>query len=314
MPYSDAMAHIAPIGVFLISDANAYQRLQRREAESAARRLGTDIHVQLADNVASQQIADLFRFKQTRAGQRAIAIVEPTEDSSVEMMARELAQAGIGLLVVQRSVPWIEKLRAEYPRVPLCRISSDQRQIGRIQAQQFRALLPRGGRMLVMHGEPTSSAARDRLAGLQDGLTGSPIHFSTLYGDWSSASAEQAMGHWIDRAGGIRQPLQLVGAQNDDMAQGVRQALRKAATDLRRPDLLDIPVTGVDGCPELGAGLVRSGELAATVVMPPAAGRAVELAHAILNDNAPLPRQDVDLAPVSLPDTAALEKRVRPSQ
>jgi hypothetical protein len=48
---------------------------------------------------------------------------------------------------------------------------------------------------------------------------------------------------------------------------------------LGRDDLARVQVTGVDGTPEYGIPMVDRKRLAATVIMPPAAGHAIELVH-----------------------------------
>jgi len=63
------------------------------------------------------------------------------------------------------------------------------------------------------------------------------------------------------------------------MAAGAARALPRAAAMLGRDDLGKVSVTGVDGTPEHGIPLVDRQRLAATVIMPPADGHAIELVH-----------------------------------
>jgi ABC-type sugar transport system substrate-binding protein len=62
---------------------------------------------------------------------------------------------------------------------------------------------------------------------------------------------------------------------NDEMALGVRQALRDAASKKDLP-LATAYITGCDGSQTFGQRLVREGRLKATVIMPPASGAAIE--------------------------------------
>ena len=64
-------------------------------------------------------------------------------------------------------------------------------------------------------------------------------------------------------------------AHNDEMALGVRQALRDFDSQRDLP-LAGAPITGCDGSHTFGQRLVREGRLKATVIMPPASGVAIE--------------------------------------
>ena len=64
-------------------------------------------------------------------------------------------------------------------------------------------------------------------------------------------------------------------AHNDEMALGVRQALRDVASQKDLP-LANACITGCDGSQTFGQRLVREGRLKATVIMPPASGVAIE--------------------------------------
>ena len=79
-------------------------------------------------------------------------------------------------------------------------------------------------------------------------------------------------------ASGITTKEELPGAfvaQNDEMALGVRQALRDLDSKRGWP-LAGAPITGCDGAESFGQRLVREGRLKATVIMPPGTGIAIE--------------------------------------
>jgi ABC-type sugar transport system substrate-binding protein len=92
----------------------------------------------------------------------------------------------------------------------------------------------------------------------------------TLTADWTGATAERLTAAWLRHATDTARP-DLFVAQNDEMAQGVLHALAK-----ERPAWASIPVTGCDGLRESGLALVRARTLAATVVIPPRGGLAVD--------------------------------------
>jgi ABC-type sugar transport system substrate-binding protein len=151
-------------------------------------------------------------------------------------------------------------------------VSVDQREIGRIQARQFRAFLPDGGSLLYVQGPPDTSAARERLLGMEEGIEGSGIQAKILNGDWTEASSEKAVQSWLrlKTSEGFRPDV--VGAQNDAMAVGARRALQA-----HHAQWAGVPFTGFDGLPEGGQRLVATGELAATIIGPTTTGPAVQL-------------------------------------
>src|SRR5262249_32462871 len=156
-------------------------------------------------------------------------------------------------------------------------VTADHKEIGRIQGKQFISLLRGRGGLLYVCGPQGASAANDRLAGMKEVIAGSPIVCHVVHGDWTEKSGEATVSRWLKDLDPAT-TIQLVGCQNDAMATGALRALPRAAAMLGRDDLR-VPVTGVDGTPEHGIPLVDRKRLAATVIMPPAAGHAIELVH-----------------------------------
>jgi ABC-type sugar transport system substrate-binding protein len=62
---------------------------------------------------------------------------------------------------------------------------------------------------------------------------------------------------------------------NDEMALGMRQALRDASSK-KNIEIAADRITGCDGSQTFGQRLVREGRLKATVIMPPSSGAAIE--------------------------------------
>jgi ABC-type sugar transport system substrate-binding protein len=114
------------------------------------------------------------------------------------------------------------------------------------------------------------------------------------------------MNQWLEILENRPLPKLAVGAQNDAMAMGARAALERLAR--RRSDLsVDrIPIVGCDGSPGYGKRLVDDGRLAATVVMPPVAGIAVnELAA--WGGGRPRPPAEIVLRPTPYPQPESLD-------
>jgi ABC-type sugar transport system substrate-binding protein len=291
------------IVVGLLTEEQEFQVMQAEDARATASRLGVDVQVLFAENNAILQIQQLFRFVHAPEGERPSAIVvETVTGEGLERVARNAVKAGIGWVLLNRSVDYLAELRRERTDLPLSMVSVDQQEIGRIQARQFRALLPQGGSLLYVQGPPDTSAARERLAGMEEGIQGSGIQAKILNGDWTEASGEKAVGSWLrlKTSEGFRPDV--VGAQNDAMAVGARRALRA-----QHPEWGEVPFTGFDGLPEGGQRLVAAGELAATIIGPTTTGPAVQLVvESLEGRSAPA---EVILEPRSHPTEAELARR-----
>jgi ribose transport system substrate-binding protein len=287
-----------------LSSAQEFQLLQAADAKAAGERLGIEVEIVFADNNAIQQIHQLFSFVHAPAGQRPAAIVvEPVQGGGMERLARNAVKAGIGWILQQGQAGYLESLRTQNPTVPVASVSVDEQAIGRIQAQQIQALLPRGGGVLMLHGPLDSPNAATRFQGLQQGIDATAVALKTvLNGDWTADSAERAVASWLRLKSTEAVGVDLVASQNDSMAAGARKAIR----ELRR-DWESLPFTGCDGLPEGGMRLVDTMQLAATVVKPTTAGRAVDLvSQALSGRTIPL---EVVLQPRSYPPLEQLARR-----
>src|ERR1700757_3868882 len=131
--------------VSLTNNDNDYQQEQAAAAEKAARRLGVDVKIIHADNDALAQSQQLLHYVQDSSVAKPDAIMfEPAGGAAFPQGARAAAAAGIGWVVLNHDVDYIQDLRRTY-KVPVFAISSDHQGVGRIQGQQFAALLPNGG-------------------------------------------------------------------------------------------------------------------------------------------------------------------------
>ena len=261
------------LSLFLVSSRSLYQARQKEAATSAARAAGVELEVFFAEGDAKQQRDQLFaciRQPEAPAG----LIVHAIEDAGLRFVAQEAARKGVAWVTLNRAPTWVADVARAAPGFVVFSITVDQRGIGRLQGEQFRALLPTGGTVLYVTGPAIAVAAREREAGMEE--TGGS-HFSSVVvvGDWSEAGAAEAVRRWLDTTRGFV-PLHLVGAQNDDMAVGARKALHEAAATFGKPEWRSVPVTGVDGIPGYGQRLVDDGTLAATITLPATAGTGIE--------------------------------------
>jgi len=293
--------------VALLVEEQEFQRLQADDARLAASHVGFDADVVFAENSAILQIQQLYKVIHAPQEKRPKAIiVETVVGEGLERVARAATRAGIGWVLVNRRVSYLDSLRREFPALPIASVSTDQVEIGRIQARQFRALIPSArGVVLYIQGPSDTSAAQDRLKGAQEGLAGTQIELKLVDGQWTEESGEQGVERWLRLKKMEEVRFDIVGCQNDAMAVGAKRALQ-ALTE--RPDLAKLPFTGCDGLPEGGQRLVNMGQLAATVIAPSNTGPAVELVARVFKTGTP-PPSEVLLQPSSYPAEQELGRR-----
>ena len=261
--------------VSLTNDDNDYQQEQAAAAEKAARRLGVDVKIVHASNDALAQSQQLLHYVQDSGVVRPDAIMfEPAGGTAFPQVARAAAAAGIGWVVLNHEVDYITELRRSF-KVPAFAISSDHVEVGKIQGQQFAALLPNGGSILYIEGPANSSAAKERTAGM---LKTKPanIQVKTMRANWTEESAYRTVSSWLRLRTSQESRMDLVGAQDDSMAMGARKAFSEIP-ESDRARWMKIPITGCDGMPKTGQTWVRNATLAATIFIRPNADLAIEM-------------------------------------
>ena len=284
--------------VSLTNNDNDYQQEQAAAAEKAARRLGVDVKIIHANNDAVAQSQQLLHYVQDSSVTRPDAIMfEPAGGTAFPQVARAAAAAGIGWVVLNHEVDYIRDLRRTY-KVPVFSISSDHDAVGKIQGQQFAALLPSGGSMLYIEGPANSVAAKQRTAGMNR-TKPLNIQVKSMRANWTEDSAYRTVSSWLRLQTSQESHIDLVGAQDDSMAVGARKAFSEI-TGSERARWMKIPVTGCDGMPQTGQAWVRSGTLAATIFIRPNTDLALEMLVDAIKSGATLPEHKVT-EPESVP-------------
>ena len=292
--------------VSLTTRDNDYQLEQAAAAQEASRRLGADLEILYADNDAITQSTQILKAVQAAPEMRPDAIVfEPVGATSLPQVARTAVSAGISWAVLNREAEYLSELRRT-SRIPIFSISSDHKEIGKIQGQQFGALLPRGGSILYIQGPSENSAAKDRTAGMHITLPAN-IQVIALRGQWTEESAHRSISSWMRLNLAHKGGIDLIGAQNDAMAIGARKAFEDGPSGEEREQWLLLPYTGVDGLPKTGQTWVRTGSLKATVIVPANAGQAISMITEAIKSGTGVPERSYTV-PTSFP---ALEKLAR---
>ncbi len=297
------MAATPRVFVSLMDEGQEYQVLQGTDAQAAAARAGFEATILYAKRDPATQRRQIESAIQVPEADRPTAVVvHPVSVPALEPAAQAALAAGVGWVSLQ-SAFYLEALQRAHPTGLVAVMTTDGHEMGRIQARIFRALLPRGGSLVYVEGPALSPPVVHRREGMQDGLRGSGIEVTkTLRGDWSEESGEKAATLWL-RLGRVVRP-DLIGAQNDAMAAGVRKALQAW-----KPEWLDVPITGCDGLPNGGQRLVREKILAATVIQPNTAGAAVDLVVKVHRGQKV--ERSTSLPPRPFPPVEELERRAR---
>jgi ABC-type sugar transport system substrate-binding protein len=285
----------------LLVAENDYQQEQAATAQEAARRHGAELEIVYAGNDAVTQGQQLLEFIQSRERRPDGILCHPV-GTPLAQVAREAVSAGVAWGILNREADYIPELR-QNSSVPVFSVTVDQHEIGQIQGRQFRALLPGGGLVLYIMGPTSNPALQTRAAGLESAKPAN-VQLRNLPGRLTEQSGYDAVSNWLSLSTSRTSPVKLVAAQNDYMVMGARRALSEKMHGEERARWAQLPYLGCDACPQTGRKWVQQGLLTASVVLPPAAGHALELMAKALEASSQPPERTL-LSPVPFP---AMEK------
>lgn len=290
--------------VSLTNNDNDYQQEQGAAAEKAARRLGVDAEIIHANNDALTQSQQLLHYIQDASVVKPDAILfEPAGGTAFPQVARAAAAAGIGWVVLNHEADYIAELRRQY-KIPVFTISSDHEEVGKIQGEQFAALLPRGGSVLYIEGPANSAAAKLRTKGMNTAKPAN-IQVKAMRANWTEESAYKTVSSWLRLRTSHDSHIDLVGAQDDSMAMGARKAFGEIG-GAEAEKWMKIPFTGCDGMPKTGQAWVRNGTLAATIFIRQNTDLAMEMLVEVLRHGASVPEHKLT-KPESVPSLEELK-------
>jgi ribose transport system substrate-binding protein len=262
------------IGLFLRSTDNDYQQRLKEVGVREAKRQGFDLAIESAQNDPTKQVEQIRAAIKNKTTTKLTAVLVSTvHDEGLPEVFLEAAEAGIDCALLIEGA-FIDKIHAQYPDRAIFAVTSDQTEIGRIHGRQVRTLLGNKGKVLTVTGPLSTIFAQQRLAGLKEVL-GDAFDVIELNADWTSERARMAVERWSEELSANAELPGMFVAQNDEMALGVRQALRDASSRKDLP-LATASITGCDGSQTFGQRLVKEGRIKATVIMPPSSGAAIE--------------------------------------
>lgn len=290
--------------VLLAVDNNDYQVQQVSSAQLAANRLGIELQIIHTDHDSIQQSQRVLELLQCPAEHRPSAIFFEPVGTALAQPARLAAIAKVGWVVLNReNVDYMKELREQHGAPMFC-VTTNHKDVGYIQGEQIGRLLPNGGVVLYIEGPSDNTAAVHRTEGM---LERKPaiVDVRIMRGRWTEQSAYSAVASWLKLSIAKEVPIGVVAAQNDAMALGARKAFYDLPNGPDRDRWLQVPFIGCDGLPNGGQRAVRDGLLAATVVIPPNAGEAVEAMAATLQSGQ-RPDATIFTRGISFPATNAI--------
>ena len=261
--------------VLLVVENNDYQAEQTISAKQAAHECEVDLQVIPTEHDAVMQSQQVLNLLYSPAGSRPDGILFEPVGTPLGQPAKIAASSGVGWVVLNREVDYLNDLRRQFPTTPLFSITTHHEEVGRIQGEQIAHLLPQGGAVLYIHGPSDNKAAVRRAAAMQEAKP-AKVDVRVLKGLWTEESAYSAVGSWLKLNVAKDVAFGLVAGQNDAMALGARRAFQELTAGSERDRWLSLPYIGCDGLPNTGQAYVHRGLLAATIVIPANAGQAIK--------------------------------------
>ncbi|MBN2371641.1 MAG: substrate-binding domain-containing protein [Vicinamibacteria bacterium] len=252
------------------------------DARPLAARMSIDLVDQWTENstVQSQQIGE--RVWKQRCD--ALIILAATMMGPTVLL-REAVSRGKSVVLLNRTSTDMDenaawswpRLRRDFPGTLAASTVPDAVETGRVQARQLKAVLPNGGHVLHVLGDPASFDGKERLRGMEESLAGDDTYkVSKVTGGFQETLAEETCMHWLRFA--VLTPdfsLDVVVSQSEIMIPGIRRAVENAARRFNRPDLRNVPMLAIDGLPRYKKEIDK-GLLTATVEMPSRVSSAIE--------------------------------------
>jgi inositol transport system substrate-binding protein len=245
------------IGVSMAKfDDNFLTVLRNGMQDYAATKDGVTLQVEDAQNDVSKQLSQIQNF--IAQGVDAI-IVNPVDTDATPAMTKLAVAAGVPLVYVNRMPsdnPLPEKVSF---------VGSNEVDSGTLEMQEVCKLMSGKGNILVLMGELSNQAARQRTQDIHDVIAKPECSGIKIVeeqtGNWDRTQGTDLMTNWI--SSGVQ--FDAVVSNNDEMAIGAIQALKAAGYDMNK-----VIVAGVDATQDALAAM-KAGELDVTVFQNAAA-------------------------------------------
>jgi len=252
---SPALAENIGVSMALFDD-NFLTVLRNGMQDYAKSKEGVNLQVEDAQNDVSKQLSQIQNF--IAQGVDAI-IVNPVDTDATPAMTKLASEAGVPLVYVNR-MPSDKELP---PKVSF--VGSNEVDSGTLEMQEVCKLMGGKGNIVVMMGELSNQAARQRTQDVHDVIAKPECSGIKIVeeqtGNWARTQGTDLMTNWISSGA----QFDAVVSNNDEMAIGAIQALKAAGFDMSK-----VIVGGVDATQDALAAM-KAGDLDVTVFQNAAA-------------------------------------------
>ncbi len=247
-----AQAHAADrIGVSMGTLTNNFQTLIVNGMQDYAKSVGVELQIEDATTDVNKQLDQVKNFA---AGGVSAIIVDPVDSDGTPALSKVAEDAGIPLIYVNVQPTDLSTLGKQQAFV-----GSNEAESGTLQTKEVCRILGGKGNVVIMIGDLTSQAARQRTQDVHDVIatpecSGLKVAQEQV-GNWSRVNGADLVSNWL--TSGLE--FDAVLANNDEMALGAIAALKNggASTD-------KIIVAGIDATPE-ALQAMKAGDLKVTV-------------------------------------------------
>lgn len=251
-----SMVQAETIGISMVSFDDNFQTLLRTGMENMAAERGVEVQLEDAQYDVAKQLDQINNF--VASGVDAI-IVTVVDSSSATALSAAAEAGGVPLIYVNIEPGNVDSLPDNQAFVGSNEIESGT--MGAYEAcVQLRAAGKSGGATgYILSGNFIHQAAVQRTKDVQDVLAMDMCNFINIDGAeegmWSRDTAQDIMTNWLSSGGDV----DVVFANNDEMAIGAIQALKSVGSDMN-----DVIVVGVDATQDALLSMSQ-GELDITV-------------------------------------------------
>jgi inositol transport system substrate-binding protein len=245
-------AHAETIGVSMaVFDDNFLTVLRNGMIDYSKTLNGVTLQVEDAQNDVAKQQSQIQNF--IASGVSAI-IVNPVDTDATAAMSKIAADAKIPLVYVNRQPVNLDNLPDNQAFV-----ASNEEESGTLETKEICRLLNGKGNAVVIMGELSNQAARQRTKDVHDVISKEPCTGIKIVqeqtANWDRTQGSDLVTNWL--SAGI--DFDAVISNNDEMAIGAVQALKASGKDLNK-----IIVGGVDATQDALASM-QAGDLKVTV-------------------------------------------------
>jgi ABC-type sugar transport system substrate-binding protein len=207
-------------------------------------------------------------------------VISPNDVAALAPAIQAVIDAGIPVVTVDRNVTDV---------ATLAHVGADNVEGGRLQGRYLIEILPDGGDVYELQGQPGATPAIDRHAGLDEVIAGQDA-VQIVVSQTAEFARDKAVTVFESALAGNPEPVAVVCA-NDDMAFGVSEVAQAQG--------LSIPIIGFDALPEALIA-INDGNMAATVEQFPGgqSTQAIDILVDFLRNDVTPTEHDTYLTPI----------------